>query len=92
MQNLGKTQTHQALGNFGAQTQPWFYVYIEDVCINFGFETVGLQKIENPELGLSPECMSGPVRHRFCRTLLFSLFDRRTRCLYALHLRYCPAL
>jgi hypothetical protein len=74
MQNLGKTQIHQALGNFGAQTQPWFYVYIEDVRINFGLENVGLQKIEIPELSLSPRCMLGPVRHRLCRVLLVQPF------------------
>jgi len=53
---------------------------------------MSLQKIEIPELSLSPWRMLGPVRHRFCRVLLFSLFDWRTRCLYALHLRYRPAL
>ena len=55
--------------------QYWFYVHIEDRRINFGLENVVLLKIEIPELSLSPWCMLGPVRHRFCRVLLFSLFD-----------------
>jgi hypothetical protein len=33
------------------------------------------RKWKIPELSLSPQRMLGPVRHRFCRALLVSLFD-----------------
>ena len=50
------------------------HAHTEDMCINFGLEDMGLQKIEIPELSLSPWRMLGPVRHRFCRALLFQPF------------------
>jgi len=33
------------------------------------------QKMKIPELGLSPQRMLSPLRHCFCRALLFRLFD-----------------
>jgi hypothetical protein len=45
------------------------------------------RKWKIPELSLSPQRMLGPVRHRFCRALLVSLFERCTRCLNALQLK-----
>jgi len=46
-----------------------------------------------PELSLSPWCMLGPDYDIvFVVRFSFSLFDGRTRCLFALHFRYWPAL
>jgi hypothetical protein len=42
-----------------------------------------LQKM-NPELGLSPQRMLGPMRHCFCRVLFFRLFDWHAQYLNAL--------
>jgi hypothetical protein len=48
-----------------------------------------LQKIKIPELSLSPWCMLGPEYDIvFVVRFSFSLFDGRTRCLFALHFRY----
>ena len=33
------------------------------------------QKMKIPELSLSPQRMSSPLRHCLCRALLFRLFD-----------------
>jgi hypothetical protein len=45
------------------------------------------RKWKIPELSLSPQRMLGPVRHRFCRALPVSLFERCTRRLNALQLK-----
>jgi hypothetical protein len=45
------------------------------------------RKCKIPELSLSPQCMLGPVRHRFYRALLVSPFERCTQCLNALQLK-----